>query len=140
MNRLSREINITFSGPQAYRPYPGSELYDKGIKYKEGDLDSYIKGTAASGSLNAVLDNETYFYTHVARVFFNSRFRFYRYSMAKDGMGYLAIDTSVKKRGIVRWLLAAVIKVLFIPVTIRLHTDYWRMFIEPLVSDGLQKK
>ena len=139
MNRLSREINITFSGPQAYRPYPGSELYDKGIKYKEGDLDFYIKGTAASGSLNAVLDNETYFYTHVARVFFNSRFRFYRYSMAKDGRGYLAIDTSGKKTGIVRWLLAAVIKVLFMPVTIRLHRDYWRMFIEPLAVGWIAK-
>ena len=74
MGKLSRQINITFSGPQAFRPYPGSELSEKTVKLEKGNLDFYLSDSyLGSQSENS---NPVYFYTHIARVFLTSVFSF----------------------------------------------------------------
>ena len=146
MDRLSRSINVTFSGPQVYRPYPGSRLTDVAPGHEPGNLDSYLERMADSsdasgmavGAPRELLDGESYFYTHVARVFFNQRFQFFRHAPG-DGRGRLELAGAGARAYGARRAMIWVIQLLFLPILARLKLGWFGGFFEPRLVGGLAR-
>lgn len=130
---LTNNINITFSGPQVYREYPGSRLYALDHGHCEGDIDHYITGLDKSGTARSLTNKyETIFYSTILIDYFNSQFRFLSYKLDTNGNPYVTVqsgDSTVgwKKR------FNVMINLLMLPIQIRLKTDCWVLFFEPSV-------
>lgn len=125
MDYLSRNLNIYFSGPQVYRSYPGSKLYDMEQEHVQGDLSYYINQLNQDGSYSfgASEDKDRMlFFSEVIRIFFNTRLR----QLELTGNG---ISTMNKHK--VGRLASGVLHCLFFPVMLRLRYNFWGFFIEP---------
>ncbi|OGV40077.1 MAG: hypothetical protein A2020_13845 [Lentisphaerae bacterium GWF2_45_14] len=142
MDRLSRHLNIVFSGPQSYRTYPGStlsELDNEAQGYKTGDMEYYIKSVSESGTPLSLMDNSTYFYTQAVNYFFNQRFKFFELH-EDNGRFSLHLTTRKKKASLVRKLFLFAVNLLFIPVLIRLRFNFWGCFFEPFIVGWCMKR
>lgn len=126
MDYLSKNLNIVFSGPQIYRTYPGSRLYNLENKHVLGDMNYYLSNMTAGGWLKTSVtedEDELLFSSTMLSHFFTSRFCL----IEKCGDNKV-IKTNIRK---IHWLTSTVLSVLMIPIKIRLKTDCWRFFIEP---------
>lgn len=127
MNYLSKNINVMFSGPQIYRPYPGTRLYELEHKHKYGDIEYYLAHIVSSGEFGNEIDFASYFYADALVYYFNWRTRF------------LQLDKSTGKYKVIRkWSVGKHIgkilfEILFLTIRIRLKLNFWRFFYEPLV-------
>ena len=139
MDRLSRNFNIDFSGPQAFRPYPGSELTEKNFEQHKGRLDYYTNSFSDKGVPEELLTNETFFYTHVIKVLFSQRFSFFRAMKQPNGKWMVVVaGKGLKKRGAKR-ILIIFIKLLTPTIHLRLKLNYWGAFFEPYLIGGIAR-
>jgi radical SAM superfamily enzyme YgiQ (UPF0313 family) len=139
MDRITRELNTTLSGPQVYRSYPGSRLYEQERSHPRGDLDYYLQNTTSRGEIRTYkrVPISSWFYAETMRVVFSSRFRHLKLlqdSSGRPGWDLDAEDTRSMKRRMadaLKWLLLCT-------VFLRLRTDFWKMFFEPAFIGALQ--
>jgi radical SAM superfamily enzyme YgiQ (UPF0313 family) len=127
MDYLSNNINICFSGPQVYRSYPGSKLYDMEGGQIYGDLSYYVNRLNKDGSyaFEASGDKDVMlFFSDGIRVFFNTRMR----QLQLTGHGF----NTMKKRKMGSFYIGFM-NLLFFSIKIRLKFDYWGFFIEPKI-------
>ncbi len=125
MEYLSRNLNVIFSGPQIYRSYPGTRLYGLEPDRLSGKLDYYLQNMAEDGSLFSKRPddrNRMEFFSETLLSYFNTRFRkLERLPGARAvypaGGGHFPV-------------LGVVLKILFLPVRIRLRLNFWSCFIE----------
>ena len=63
MDYLSKNLNMILSGPQVYRAYPGTTLYD--LEHHEaGDIDYYLGNTNKNGETEVEMNWSSYFYAY----------------------------------------------------------------------------
>jgi len=134
MDYLSKRINITFSGPQIYRSYPGTRLCEMESKPVYGDLEHYMKRLSPSGSQARLVGrHEAFFYSTLLSGFFNTRFRFLDFSIDQSNQPRV----SVRGRGVLGgWqvrLWFSIVLFLMLPIRIRIRLNFWRFFIEPSI-------
>ncbi|OGV51401.1 MAG: hypothetical protein A2017_14840 [Lentisphaerae bacterium GWF2_44_16] len=142
MDKLSRHLNIVFSGPQSYRTYPGSTLSESDSEaqsYKTGDIGYYIKNVSASGTPLSLMDNSTYFYTQAVNYYFNQRFKFFELR-EDNGRFSLHLTDKKEKKSLARILFLFAVNLLFIPVLTRLRVNFWGCFIEPYLIGWCMKR
>jgi anaerobic magnesium-protoporphyrin IX monomethyl ester cyclase len=133
MDWLSRSLNVVFSGPQVYRVYPGTRLFELEKGQPAGNLDYYLRNLTGEGCLfSAPPDNPNRmeFYSDLLSVFFNTR---YRPLESLPGGQFRATD----RRSLS--LPARVLDWLFFTVKLRLRYDFWSFFIEPWIIGGLYR-
>lgn len=130
MDFLSKNINITFSGPQIYRLYPGSRLYEMGTKHEYGDIDYYLNNVLVSGEFKADITNyfESRFYSNTLRMFFNSRFKFFELHEDRSGRLRFVITSSGQNL-----ILKIILGIFFLTIRLRLKFDFWKFFFEPFL-------
>lgn len=132
MKYLSDRINVIFSGPQIYRPYPGSPLYDLEKRAPHMSLSQYIKDYDARGTeLAKTRNGMSLFLSTALPRFFNTRFRTVEVSNASGGQ----VIRFAKKKGAPGIILPekCVLAVLCFPLVLRLRFRYWRLFSEPVL-------
>lgn len=125
MDYLSRNINVMFSGPQIYRPYPGTRLYKLEHKHKYGNIEYYLANIAGSGEFKTGVGFVAYFYSEALVYYFNWKFKFL-YSTLE---GNKTIYKTIKSLRIGQILFEP----LFLTINLRLKLNYWKFFYEPLV-------
>jgi len=119
MNRLSAELNVLFSGPQVYRPYPGSRLYELEKTKETGNFEFYTKNVQSAGEFGDVAflrRLEQFFYAVMVRDYFNARFT------------VLGTAESPVSR-----LQFSRLTMIMVSVHIRIHFDCWLFFIDPFI-------
>lgn len=127
MNYLSKNINVMFSGPQIYRPYPGTRLYELEHKHKYGDIEYYLAHIASAGEFETEIDFASYFYSDALVYYFNWRTRFLQ--LDKSTGKYKVI----RKRPLGKRIGKIAFEILFLTIRIRLKLNFWRFFYEPSV-------
>lgn len=132
MNYLSNNINVTFSGPQVYRPYPGSALYALENRPSSMSVKQYIDDYNDAGSeLSKTSNGMASFISKIVPRFFNMRFRpvdlsgtsqdrFMRLANIKGAPGIINAEKIV-------------LNIFCIPLLVRLRYNYWKFFIEPVI-------
>lgn len=130
MNYLSDNINVVFSGPQIYRPYPGSSLYKMENRPSSMTLNKYIEDYNVGGTeLSKTNSGMASFLSKVLMRFFNMRFRTVEISV-NSGKRVIRLSRIKGAPGIIR-PEKFILNILCIPLELRLRYDYWRMFVEP---------
>ncbi len=127
MDYLSRNLNIYFSGPQVYRSYPGSKMYDMEHEHVQGDLSYYLKQLNQDGSysLDTSKDKDILlFFSEVIRVFFNTRLN--QLELRQND-----IRTMEKRK--IGWVASSVLNFMLLPLRLRLKLDFWNCFVEPKI-------
>lgn len=132
MDYLSKNLNIVFSGPQEYRSYPGSKLYESEAKHKYGDFNYYLSNITSSGEFKTAKSAgyESYFYSNLVKGHFNRKFEFYDLTQHEDGK----IDwkpSAADPRSLKRKLFNSIMELAFATIKIRLKLNFWALFIEP---------
>jgi hypothetical protein len=125
MSYLSDNVNVILSGPQVYRAYPGTTLYD--LEHHEaGDVDYYIDSTTGDGETRDGLNYTSYFYAYALVYYFNWNTCFFKRPVGSPKH----FKSIVKPRGgFGRFLFQC----LMITITLRLKFDFWKCFYEPAV-------
>jgi len=130
MNYLSKNINVTFSGPQIYRPYPGTKLFElenKG-KHKYGDIDYYLEHIESEGESGEDINYTSYFYSKALVYYYNWKIRFFQVQVcANDSTHCLKV---IKPSVLLGKFL---FECLFATINLRLKYDFWEFFYEPPV-------
>lgn len=128
MEYLSREVNVVFSGPQAYRSYPGSPLYEKEKRRYSGDLDYYLDNLAPDGSAKTLRRKWSgLFYQEILMQYFNSRFR----PLILGG------DCSWSVSDQTHYRVAPLLETLMKSIKWRLKRECWRLFADPAIIGWL---
>jgi len=135
MEFLSRNANVTFSGPQIYRPYPGSRLYDIENKHRYGDIEYYLTNINDAGSFITTENSnaESYFYSRLMQEYFNSRFNFFKLGDTKNQ----ALKYSLARDSIIRKIITIMLNIICFTVTLRIKFDYWKFFKEPVIVGSI---
>lgn len=130
MNFLCKSINVTFSGPQIYRPYPGTKLYEleKIQKHKYGDLQYYLDNIESEGEFGTKNDYALYFYSKALVYYYNWNIRFFQLQHDKNNSGY-SIEIIKPPRSFGRFLFQC----LFATINFRIRFNFWNLFFEPKV-------
>ena len=137
MDYLSRNINVTFSGPQLYRPYPGSQLYEMQTTRVHGELDYYLDEIDLTGTETGLGQrHEAVFYSELLTRFMNSRFRFLQVTFDGDGRPRVRVEGRAKGAG----LSFLVFRILTLPIAVRAWLNLWSFFIDPRVLGLLHEK
>lgn len=89
IGRLVRNLNAQFSGPQAYRNYPYTELSEKDVAIPRGSLEFYLKNVAPDGAVLASgkRSRSSLFREFPLPLYFNSRTRLVRAHAGVRGRG-----------------------------------------------------
>lgn len=131
MHYLSKNLNIAFSGPQIYRPYPGSKLYLLYKKHEDGNIDYYLNEITGVGAskISIIKYFKMLFYSNLLPRYFNRKFKFFRLEQTNEKKmpSKKIINKKVLK---VENLLVALS---FLPIRFRLKFNYWGFFFEPLL-------
>lgn len=130
MKYLSDNINVIFSGPQIYRPYPGSVLYSREKRQPSLPLNQYRKDYSAGGTeLSRINTGMASFLSKVLIRFFNMHFQTLEIS---DNPEKRTICRS-KRSGLPGMVLPEklMLNILCLPLILRLRFNYWRFFLEP---------
>lgn len=134
MDYLSSNINILFSGPQVYRPYPGSPLFNLQEKKVVGDFSYYTKNFDDEGAaMEAAHPWEGHFFSHIVPRYYNDRFKPLTYEKKPDGHFAIMVDSRARRSK------HYLISLLMIPINIRLKNDCWKFFVDPYVLGGLHR-
>lgn len=125
MDYLSKKINIIFTGPNIYRAYPGTKLYEKEPQHKLGDIDYYLQNIDESGTLKEKTGYKATFYTRGLGRLFSSRCSFFKLinedHLSASNNKYIVLPP---KRSIVNFLI-------FLPIRVRIRFNFWKFFIDP---------
>lgn len=127
MDYLSKHANTVFSGPQIYRSYPGSKLYEnENLKYT-GNIDYYLNDIDFTGTSKKIKNKlNSYFFSDFIIEYFNRQTKFLNIKPSVNGKPNwdLNIDNDQKsKRDIMYYLMVS--------VRLRLRLNFWFLFIEP---------
>jgi len=134
MDYLTKRINIAFTGPLVYRPYPGTKLYEIAEQVVLGDLDYYTNKLHPDGSDLSRADNyEAAFYSEIVRVFFHSRFRNFSLRTEASGAPSLVLGPKGGRPGWTEQLRLVATWILMVPILARLRVNFWGCFLEPHV-------
>ena len=134
MNYVSRNINVVFPGPQVYRSYPATRLYELEKDRLSGSLDYYLKNMTGDGCLFSSPPedaNRMEFFSETILSYFNTRYRILTLDPANGAL--IRTDKGHFP------LFGALLKVLFLPVRVRLRLDYWGHFAEAWLIGGLYR-
>lgn len=126
MDYLSKNTNILFSGPQIYRPYPGSKLYQFQEDKEEGNLDFYLdqfdeQGTPAQNASSL----PGMFWGEMLMRYFNRRYEQLRY----PGDQELRVAGTTGKKPFSNLLLS----IAMAPIWLRLKLNFWGLFVDPYI-------
>ena len=124
MDFLSKNINVTFSGPQIYRPYPGTKLYELEHKMQYGDIEYYLTHITSLGEFGPEMNFASYFYSQALLYYFNWNFHFFQLQPGKNNTAYKVIKPP-------RRLGKILFECLFLTINLRLKYNYWKFFYEP---------
>ena len=133
MDYLSRNLNIYFTGPQVYRSYPGSKLYDMEQGRIQGDIDYYLRQLTKDGAyaFDSPYDEDSmFFFSEAIRFFFNTRIR----QLQLNGK---SVNTLGKRK--IGFLISSFLHLLFFPIKLRLKYDYWNFLFEPRIIGKILK-
>ncbi|MDD5569331.1 MAG: cobalamin-dependent protein [Candidatus Pacebacteria bacterium] len=135
MDYLSKNVNITFSGPQIYRPYPGSRLYNLQKNNRTGNLDFYLDCILQSGALKTSKKEyyASFFYSYLVVKYFNTRFHFYTLNETSN-------DYHIAKKSNRDVLIKIFLSAFFVPIRLRIILRCWLFFIEPYIFGFVFKK
>lgn len=127
MDRLSRNLNAQFSGPQPYRNYPYTELSERDVTIPRGSLEFYLKNVAPDGAILTAGKRSwsSLFYEFPLSLYFNSRTRLFR---ARDVAARpIQYDVLPPKYPSGYGILGP----LFWTIRLRLRFGFWGLFMEP---------
>lgn len=132
MDKIAKNLNCVFSGPQLYRSYPGSHLYAAEGKNYAGDLGYYLQEIDSTGS--AIKGRYSGHFWGVMLInYYNSFYRSLQFKVdEEDRVSWEVSDQSgqlINSRNI-NWLMG--------PIRWRLRHDFWHFFWEPLLLGWLQ--
>lgn len=127
MDRLSRSLNVAFSGPQPYRNYPGTELCEKDIPRVRGSLDYYLENTAADGAIkeNRRRSWTTSFCQYPLTLYYSRKAPYFRVRDARARPLQYDVEPS-EYRG-----KLSLLNLEFLTIRLRLRLDFWKWFFEP---------
>jgi hypothetical protein len=130
MDRLSRSLNVVFSGPQVYRPYPGSELFERHQAHEVGQLGYYLASLGAEATSGHPRPNESFFYSHTVLRYYNRRFRRLQEFRDADGRWRVKAEVTARDRATCRAIL---IEVALWSIGWRIRHDLWACFVEAAI-------
>lgn len=131
MEKIAKSLNCVFSGPQMYRSYPGSPLYEAEEKKFDGDLDYYLNEMRTGGTY-IKKKYTSHFYSLMLINYYNSFFQ--NLHLEIDQQGKPAWSLADKAGGLV---YSPVINRMMAPIRWRLQHDYWKFFIDPALIGWL---
>ena len=125
MDFLSKNLNMILSGPQVYRAYPGTTLYDL-EHHESGDVNYYLDNVNAEGETEVEMNWSSYFYAYALSYYYNWDTRFYS---RPPGSPKHFKKPIIPKAGIGKFLF----KCLLVTIALRIKFNYWKFFYEPPV-------
>jgi radical SAM superfamily enzyme YgiQ (UPF0313 family) len=127
MQTLATKTNILFSGPQIYRPYPGSKLFEMEPNRVTGDFDYYLLQFDEQGTpKQRARSLEGYFWGTMLMIYFN---KYYRLQKIQNAPGEKTTWSNSDQSRNSYPLLSMVM----LPVKLRLKYDYWGFFADQYV-------
>lgn len=128
MERVSKYGNVLFSGPQIYRPYPGSPLWKAHAHTQQTSIDDYIQEFDRTGTPKQdAIRKDNLFYSYFLMWHYN-RFFHHRINLRLED-GHLTWDLApacYDSESTFR-------KSLFASIQWRLKKNYWKYFYDPLI-------
>jgi radical SAM superfamily enzyme YgiQ (UPF0313 family) len=130
MFNVSKNSNAVFSGPQIYRSYPGSPLYDQEETKYVGDINYYLNNLLGGGgnsgsniSISRKLDAK--FYGDMLPVYFNGYFRRFHLNPPGSPVRWSVVDS---ENGFQKPLYMSMTSLRW-----RNRFNRWELFIDPWV-------
>jgi radical SAM superfamily enzyme YgiQ (UPF0313 family) len=133
MDELSREINVSFSGPQRYRNYPFTELCEKDAPRPRGNLDTYLTGTSSDGAFieEGRVRWSSLFYEYPLAIYFNRRARMFEaLDTGKQPLEFRVVPQPPN-------LVTRLLPIWMFTIRLRLRWNFWKGFIEPSIVYAL---